>query len=685
MTGECRPGVGKVGGAARTSEGEHPEVEISRLRRAVADLEEKASLYSYLFDNLNDAAFIIGREGDFLDVNQAAVDRLGYSRQEFLAMRPQAINDGEHAAGVAGRMGEVFLQGSMFFETVHVARDGRRIPAEISARRIRFKDTDAILALARDISDRRKAEESLRESERRYRDLFENASDAIFILDKFCRYREVNRKAVEIFGFSREEFLGMTVYDVIPPQQVARSGEEFRKLPEQGEYDHFVGKMRTKDDRWLDIEVSSTAIFENGIWAGSRDIVRDITDRTRVEEELRAAKEAAETANVAKSQFVANMSHEIRTPLGGLLGLLAMLEHGPLDTERKRYLDLAKVSGERLLQVINDVLDFAKIEAKKLDMEERCFPLRRTVEETVAIFLPRAETKGLLLRCNLGEGLPGIVCGDPGRLSQILLNLLDNAIKFTEQGEIRLSIDLGKTGDGEVELLFCVRDTGIGVPPANQADIFSAFTQVDGSHSRRHGGTGLGLAISSQLAAMMGGSMWLQSPPADEATEQSTARGSAFFFTVRLRLQGAAGEESAMLPLSEEVAEEPLHGRVLLAEDDFVNRMLATALLEKLGLEVVQAVNGHDALEKIAGDRFDLVLMDVQMPEMDGFEATRAIRGLEAGREGRNRLPIIALTAHAMQGDRERCLASGMDDYLAKPIATAEIRRMVRNYLQGEK
>ena len=660
--------------------------ELEALQRQKVVLGAGENLYNYLYDNLNDAVFIIGLDGTFLDVNQVAIDRLGYSRQQLLTMRPQSVNDASYAAGVAERMAEVVRQGSLFFETVHVASDGRRIPTEVSSRMIRFMGKDAILALARDISDRKKAKAALLESEKKYRDLFEHASDAIFILDKDFHYQDVNRRAVELFGYSREEFLAMSVFDVIPADQVPRSTAEFQKLARRGSYEHFVGRMRTKDGRWLDIEVSSTSIIENGEYAGSRDIVRDISDRVRAEKELREAKEQAEEASIAKSQFVANISHEIRTPLSGLLGMLSLLRQSGLNPDQQQYVHLASISGERLLQVVNDILDFAKIEASKLVIEERCFELSPVIDETLAILSHKAAAKGLRLLKSQGQGMPEVVRGDPGRLSQIILNLADNAIKFTDDGGVVIHFEVREKNDRTVLLLFQVRDTGIGVPKEKQQDVFSAFTQADGSHSRRYGGTGLGLAISSQLAALMGGEMWLESPPvtamtlAGENPAQWQGRGSIFSFTVRCGLEAFSeevGESGSASGLDR--SEGTVAGRILLAEDDPVNRLLTATVLENLGLTVIPAENGRQVLEKMNDGRFDLVLMDVQMPEMDGMAATAAIRAAEAKTGGH--IPIIALTAHAMQDDREKCLAAGMDDYLAKPVVAAEMKLLIRRYL----
>ena len=715
-----------------------------------------------------------------------------------------------------------------------------------------------------DVSKRREAEEAIRQSEERYRTIIEEMTDSYWETDLDGHFIFVNTRMLEEGRFTRAETLNFT-YDYHPytdDENYAIISGAIKEVFRTGDPRRGIVYEVTRGDQTRYMVETSVSLIRDaaGKPQGFRGIARDITERRRAELEMQKAKQAAEDANRAKSEFLANMSHEIRTPMNGIIGMTELTLDTALDAEQREYLELIKTSADSLLTVINDILDFSKIEAGKLSLDTVDFDLCHETEETMRALAFRAHQKGLELACHIHPEVPRAVQGDPTRLRQILINLVGNAIKFTNQGEVVVEVRMADGGwrieepaqtahtihsahsahsvqsaicnpPSAIRLHFAVRDTGIGIPPAKQRHIFEAFTQADGSTTRLYGGTGLGLAISAQLVKLLGGDLWVESEPdvgstfhftvsfaaaqhapvkAAEAAQVNLAGlsvlvvddnatnrrilesmlsnwqmratlvedgGAALQALLTAQQQGTpfelilldghmpemdglmlaaelkrrpalaappiilltsanelipqaqrhelglaacllkplrqaelqlticetlghTGRDARPVPVNQQPADQsfqqpadqsfqqsghqPAHQsggtlNILLAEDNLVNQRLAIRLLQKQGHSVVTALNGREALTAInntsRGERFDLVLMDIQMPEMSGLEATAAIRAQEQTTGGH--LPIVALTAHAMKGDRARCLAAGMDGYVSKPIQAAELHQAI--------
>jgi two-component system, sensor histidine kinase and response regulator len=667
---------------------------------------------------------------------------------------------------------------------------------------------DRTLALQSEIIEREKATQALQKNKERLNTLINSIDDLVFEVDADGTYLDIWTQREDLLVRPRNELIGRRISDVFGNDILTN---KLRSLMQTGQTESFEMPVDLPiGRRWFQCRCTPI-LSESGSYQTVCILSRDVTARRLAEKELQRATATAEAASRAKGEFLANMSHEIRTPMNGILGMVELTLDTELSDEQREYLATVKSSADSLLTVINDILDFSKIEAGKLDFENVEMSVRDTLGDTMRTLAQRAHQRGLEFACRIKPDVPAWVTGDPGRLRQVVVNLIGNAIKFTEQGEVVLEVEKVTEDERTVTLHFAVRDTGIGIPPAKLSLIFEAFTQADTSTTRQYGGTGLGLAITRRLVEIFKGQIW---------AESEVGRGSTFHFTARLervvdsaqrdsqddpkilsgkkvlvvddnqtmrtildellknwemaptcvtsgalalealeraqasnesfalvitdmqmpgmdgfslaneirrryaenrpkilmlsssaqRGEGARCREAGIAAyLSKPVQQSELLNtilhliargiqtaqpglvtrysirkgsggmRILLAEDNAVNRLVATRIIQKSGHEVLAAVNGREAVEMAEDETLDLVFMDVQMPEMDGLEATRAIREREKT-TGRH-LPIVAMTAHAMKGDRERCIDAGMDDYLTKPIRTPELIELLKRYM----
>jgi PAS domain S-box-containing protein len=520
----------------------------------------------------------------------------------------------------------------------------------------------------------RRATQALADSETAYRQLVELSPDAIYInQDEKIAY--INSAGVRLFGAeSAEALLGTPFWNRLHPDSHPVVRERLKQIHTLKTAVPFAQERYLRlDGAVLPVEVAAAPLMHHGKRA-LQVVVHDLSERKRAEEELHQAREVAEAANRAKSQFLATMSHEIRTPMNGVLGMAELLMDAGLNPVQRRYAKTIHSSGQALLAVINDILDFSKIEAGRLELECIDFDPRDVVRAVEDLLAERAQYKGLELVCRVAPGAPTAVRGDPHRLRQVLVNLVGNAIKFTEHGAVTVELERESDTGSAIVLRGTVRDTGIGIPPEVQANLFQAFTQADSSHARRFGGTGLGLAITRQLVELMGGTIQVDSTPGQGATFRFmvTLAHSDWVRSIRSRTTVPSVSAASVSAAQREI-------RILLAEDNPVNQQVALCMLETLGYRIDVVETGHHALRALNATPYDLVLMDCQMPDMDGFETTRQWRAQEQATGG-GRLPIIAITANAMEGDREACLASGMDDFLSKPFTRQALTTMLQRW-----
>ncbi len=568
-------------------------------------------------------------------------------------------------------------------------KNARRLNEELE-RRVTER-TSQLVATNKDLQsqiwERQMAEDALKDSERRLADIINFLPDATFVINKRGIVIAWNRAIEKMTGFKAENVMGKGNHEYSIPfygkrrpmliDLVLNSDPDFEntyealKKQEDGSFVgvSFIPNMNGHASYLL---ASAAILYDSeGEVYGAIESIRDITERKLAEEDLKSAKERAESATRAKSEFLANMSHEIRTPMNAVIGMTNLLLYENLNSRQKEYAETIRNSGEALLAIINNILDLSKIEGSMMELEHQPFALRDIIEESMTLIAAIASEKGLNTAYDTDKNTPKVILGDPTRLRQILVNLLSNAVKFTEKGEVVISVFSRKLEGDNFEIHFAVKDTGIGVPEDKLGRLFQSFSQVDASTTRRYGGTGLGLVISKKLVEMMGGKIWIES---------EVGRGSTFHFTIQAEstLKEPVDTFKPISCFDADIQENLDHDlQILLAEDNQVNQIVTQRMLNKLGYRADIVANGIEVLQALERETYDVILMDILMPEMDGLDATKAIRQRWPGGP-----KIIAMTASALQGDRETCLAAGMDGYISKPTRIEELKAVLESMQQ---
>ncbi len=654
--------------------------------------ERERQRYLELFDSAPDGYLVTDSEGTIQEANSAAAMLLGV-RQDFLRGKPFLVfiakedREAFHTKLNRSRVAEHIRD----WEVSIQPRNGASIPVALSVGMRCSEDGKQIGLrwLLRDITDRKKAEEELRkardeleirirertldltianrslqDSDERFRVALKNSPIIVFNQDSELRYTWVYDPSVSFFEGS---VVGKTDADLFSPHDACRLMDIKLGVLKSGQGTRQEVEITIKDESlFLDITIEPLRNLSDEV-VGLTCAAMDITRRKLIEEELRRAKEAAEAGARAKSEFLANMSHEIRTPLNAVIGMTGLLLEENLTTEQRDHVQTIRNSGDSLLALINDILDFSKIDKEKMDLECRPFGLETCLKESFDFLRVAAGEKGLRLAYVIDDQTPSTVVGDATRLRQILVNLLSNAVKFTENGEVKVSVGARQITGDRYEFKFSVRDTGIGIPEDYADRLFQRFSQSDMSNTRKYGGTGLGLAISKQLVELMGGRIWAESEP---------GMGSTFSFTFPTcaKFDSPIGAKEPIFQTKTDARTGTSRAlRILVAEDNPVNQKMAMLMLKRLGYRGEAVADGREVLKALERQPYDVVLMDIQMPEMDGLEAAKRIRERRSSAQPK----IIAVTAYAMTGDRERCIEAGMQDYLAKPFTQEELKAVL--------
>lgn len=663
--------------------------DISARKRTEEALLKSEQKFRLIVENIRDIYFRCDLEGNLIMVSRSALSKLGYDSFDEIIGRPVL------SLYVDPSQRERYLrilraQGYVDDFWIRIKKkDGTPVDGSVCSSYCYDEHGNAVgmEGIIRDISERVRMEENLRRSEERYRLMADNIRDLIWTMDLKMNLTYVSPSMRTMYGYSPEEARGFRFEKLLTPDSVQKVLALYRviknlmaqkNLSGSGFSETLVLEHVRKDGStfWGETQVSIT-VDTDGLIVGIQAVTRDITERMRAET-LVKDKEAAEIANRAKSEFLARMSHEIRTPLNGIVGMTELCLGQDPDESLKGPLQTIYEEARSVSGLVNDILDLAKIEAGKMTLERCPFDLADLVRTVAEGFSPRASQQGLHFETYLAPDVPAKLVGDPVRLRQVLVNLIGNALKFTPEGGVSVSGELVRDAGSGVVIQFSVSDTGIGIPLDRQQRIFEAFEQADGSTTRQYGGTGLGIAIAKEIVRMMRGEIGVVSEPGE---------GSTFWFTVELEKstgrEASRGREGNVRPAASETQRRPSgrSRRILLVDDYAVNLEVARRHLEAGGYAVAIARNGSEAIDAYRSGEHEIIFMDIQMPVMDGIEATRSIRALEKSRGGDSRIPIIALTAHAVKEYIDACLQAGMDDYLIKPVFRQDLLDKVDRWI----
>jgi PAS domain S-box-containing protein len=639
-------------------------------------LEQSRNKYRKLVNYANDAMFVITLDtaspnfGYFSDVNNVACKQFGYSREELLQMTPFDLSDDDEFAYINEMLSHLKKEGNANYETIYRRKEGTKFPVELSALRLTISGEDLFTFIVRDITDRKSVELALRKSEHLYRLLADNVHDIIWTADSNFQPQFISPSFTYLTGFPQSLASEIIYKNIILTSPFFENSDNSLPLLEDKSI-HWETRIISANKETIWVESVASYLAENANdFSGIIGVTRDITPRKRMIIELETAREEAFAASRAKSKFLANMSHEVRTPMNGVIGMLQLLQMTELNEEQEEYVQTASISGESLLTIINDILDYAKTESGKVQITPEPFDIITLMDHLITSFKNSIDPEKVTLSYSIEPDVPRFLVADRARLRQILFNLMGNALKFTDSGQIIISIKLIETDNEEdLRISWSISDTGIGIPEAARDKLFEPFTRIEETNRRKRKGTGLGLSIVKQLVTQMGGSVSLE-------TNEHQGITSTFDILAKACENGDISPPKAIPPPLLTGPQRRLS--TLIVEDEPINQQILKAILTKLGHKTTVVSDGYSAIDILASTDFDVILMDVQMPQLNGLETTRIIRSSDEPATMKS-IPIIALTAYAMTGDKEKCLAAGMDYYLPKPLDVKSLAKILKN------